>query len=160
MPTARPPTGTTAATSCDSLETFFISNMRSKQDKFLLCMAQCTNLFSFYAVSHSFSSNNKECWGNAPFEANLEVSNPVLLGRVIINLRFFGQEVHYYMIYIAYFIFHISYFIFHISYCIFHIFLDKGFPKGGGGGWSDVWEKFPNNIVFLFESVTYLLSKS
>ena len=32
-------------------------------------------------------------------------------------------------------------------------FLDKGFPKGGGGGGSDVWEKFPNNIVF-FESVT------
>ena len=27
------------------------------------------------------------------------------------------------------------------------IFLDKGFPKGGG--WSDVWEKFPNNDVFL-----------
>ena len=24
---------------------------------------------------------------------------------------------------------------------------DKGFPKGGGG--SDVWEKFPNNIVFF-----------
>ena len=27
--------------------------------------------------------------------------------------------------------------------------MDKGFPKGGGG--SDVWEKFPNNIVFFFE---------
>ena len=27
--------------------------------------------------------------------------------------------------------------------------MDKGFPKGGGGG-SDVWEKFPNNIVFFF----------
>ena len=27
--------------------------------------------------------------------------------------------------------------------------------KHGGGG-SDVWEKFPNNIVFLFESVPYL----
>ena len=27
--------------------------------------------------------------------------------------------------------------------------LDKGFPKGGGGGGSDVWEKFPNNIVFF-----------
>ena len=29
--------------------------------------------------------------------------------------------------------------------------LDKGFPKGGGG--SEIWEKFPNNIVFFFESV-------
>ena len=29
--------------------------------------------------------------------------------------------------------------------------LDKGFPKGGGGGLggSDVWEKFPNDIVFF-----------
>ena len=24
---------------------------------------------------------------------------------------------------------------------------------GGGGGGADVWEKFPNNIVFFFESV-------
>ena len=31
--------------------------------------------------------------------------------------------------------------------------MDKGFPKGGGGGGFDVWEKFPNNIVFFFESV-------
>ena len=31
--------------------------------------------------------------------------------------------------------------------------MDKGFPKGGGGGGSDVWEKFPNNIVFFSESV-------
>ena len=31
--------------------------------------------------------------------------------------------------------------------------LDKGFPKGWGGGGSDVWEKFPNDIAFFFESV-------
>ena len=31
----------------------------------------------------------------------------------------------------------------------------KGFPKGGG---SDVWEKFPNNIVFFFESAPYHFS--
>ena len=24
------------------------------------------------------------------------------------------------------------------------------FPKGGGGGGSDIWEKFPNNSVFFF----------
>ena len=35
------------------------------------------------------------------------------------------------------------------------IFLDKGFPKGGGGGGGGAggWEKFPNNVVFFFESV-------
>ena len=38
------------------------------------------------------------------------------------------------------------------------LFLDKGFPKGGGGEGSDVWEKFPNNIVFFFESVPYHFS--
>ena len=27
--------------------------------------------------------------------------------------------------------------------------MDKGFPKGGG---SDVWEKFPNNIVFFMRA--------
>ena len=35
------------------------------------------------------------------------------------------------------------------------LFLDKGFPKGGGGEGSDVWEKFPNNIVFFSENVPY-----
>ena len=59
---------------------------------------------------------------------------------------FFGQEVHYYMVYIAYFIFHIAYFIF---------FWIRGSQKGWVGGGSDVWEKFPNNIVFFFESVPY-----
>ena len=34
-----------------------------------------------------------------------------------------------------------------------NFFLDKGFPKGGRGGGSDVWENFPNNFVFFFESV-------
>ena len=28
----------------------------------------------------------------------------------------------------------------------------------GGGGGSDVWEKFSNNIVFFFESVPYLFN--
>ena len=36
---------------------------------------------------------------------------------------------------------------------------DKGFPKGGGGG-SDVWEKFPNNIVFFFLERTLSSSPS
>ena len=32
--------------------------------------------------------------------------------------------------------------------------MDKGFPKGGGGGGgADIWEKFPNNVVFFFEGV-------
>ena len=32
--------------------------------------------------------------------------------------------------------------------------LDKGFPKGGVGGWggSDVWERFPNNIGFFLRA--------
>ena len=33
--------------------------------------------------------------------------------------------------------------------------MDQGFPKGGVGG-SDVWEKFPNNIVFFFDGVPYI----
>ena len=36
-------------------------------------------------------------------------------------------------------------------------FWDEGFPKGGDGGGSDVWEKFPNNPVFFFEGVPYRL---
>ena len=31
----------------------------------------------------------------------------------------------------------------------------RGSQKGGVEGGSDVWEKFPNNIGFLFESVPY-----
>ena len=33
--------------------------------------------------------------------------------------------------------------------------MDKGFPKGGGGGGgggADVWEKFPNNMVFFLRA--------
>ena len=30
--------------------------------------------------------------------------------------------------------------------------MNKGFPKGGGGG-SAIWEKFPNNTVIFFEWV-------
>ena len=65
----------------------------------------------------------------------------------------FGQEVHYYMVYIAYFIFHISYFIFHIAYCIFHIFLDKGFSKGGGL----TFGKNSQIILFFSDSVPKVL---
>ena len=39
-----------------------------------------------------------------------------------------------------------------------NFFLDKGFPKGGGGGGSDIWEKFPNNVVFFFDSVPKFLN--
>ena len=35
-------------------------------------------------------------------------------------------------------------------------FLNEGFPKGGGGGGSDVWEKFPNNIVLMYLRVFYI----
>ena len=59
---------------------------------------------------------------------------------------FFGQEVHYYMVYIAYFMFH-------ISYCIFHIFLDKGFPKGGGVGGPTFGKNSQIISFFLFDSV-------
>ena len=39
-----------------------------------------------------------------------------------------------------------------------NFFLDKGFPKGGvGGGGADVWEKFPNNIVFFLRAYLSLL---
>ena len=30
--------------------------------------------------------------------------------------------------------------------------MNEGFPKGGGGGVSDVWEKFPNNPVFFLRA--------
>ena len=33
----------------------------------------------------------------------------------------------------------------------------KGFPKGGVGGGADVWEKFPNNIVFFGWARTWAL---
>ena len=36
--------------------------------------------------------------------------------------------------------------------------MDKGFPKEGGGGGSDVWEKFPNNIVFFLRAYLSLVA--
>ena len=35
------------------------------------------------------------------------------------------------------------------------LFLIEGFPKGGGG-MSDVWEKFPNNPIKCFEGIPRL----